>query len=219
MQHLRGTYVHRGDVERRRRRVRTVFLLAGLVAVADLAVRNIGPRDLGAESITGIRSIRSMHDERRMAGVQIERLNQILGYARRYNISPRLAGSIYDIARADHVDPALALPLVRLESEFKEHATSPVGAIGLTQLMLPTARDYMPNVTREQLYDRDTNLHIGFHYLHDLIEERGGNMELALLTYNRGPQAVLASREMGLDPSNGDERIVLKGYKGRGIVK
>ena len=160
-----------------------------------------------------------MHDERRMATAQIERLNQILGYSRRYNISPRLAGAIFDVARAEHVDPALAFPLVRLESDFHERATSPVGAIGLTQLMLGTARDYAPDITREQLYDRDTNLHIGLRYLHDLIEERGGNMELALLVYNRGPAAVLAARDAGEDPSNGYDRIVLKGYKGHGITK
>jgi soluble lytic murein transglycosylase-like protein len=115
------------------------------------------------------------------------------------------------------IDPGLAFPLVRLESEFNEHARSPVGAIGLTQLMLPTARGYVRHVTREQLYDRELNLRIGFHYLRDLIREHG-SVHLALLVYNRGPGAVIASREMGLDPSNGYDRIILKGYKGKGVV-
>ena len=45
-----------------------------------------------------------------------------------------------------------------------------------------------------------------------------GNVQLALLVYNRGPAAVESSREQGRDPSNGYERVVMKGYKGPGVV-
>jgi hypothetical protein len=41
----------------------------------------------------------------------------------------------------------------------------------------------------------------------------------ALLVYNRGPEAVLIERELGIDPSNGYDQIVLKGYRGRGLLK
>ena len=64
----------------------------------------------------------------------------------------------------------------------------------------------------------NTNLRIGFRYLRTLVREYKGNVQLALLVYNRGPVAVQASREQGLDPSNGYERIVMKGYKGRGVI-
>jgi len=93
-----------------------------------------------------------------------------------------------------------------------------VGAIGLTQLMHPTARYFQKGVTRDDLYDRDTNLRIGFRYLRTLIREYKGNVQLALLVYNRGPVAVENARERGIDPSNGYERIVMKGYKGTGVV-
>jgi soluble lytic murein transglycosylase-like protein len=226
MKDLRGTYVHRGDVERRRRRVRAVFLVAGLVAAADLAAKSWQPHDANANDLDAVSSsgvpearaaVRLAHDEMRVAGAQIERLNRILNYSRRYNITSELATAIYDVAMKEGIDPALAFPLVRLESRFKEGAKSPVGAIGLTQLMVGTARGYVPNVTRDQLYDRELNLTIGFRYLRDLIREHG-NVQLALLVYNRGPGAVSASRELGLDPSNGYDRIILKGYKGKGVV-
>ena len=84
--------------------------------------------------------------------------------------------------------------------------------------MLPTARYFQKGITREELYDRDTNLRIGFRYLRTLVREYKGNVQLALLVYNRGPAAVESSREQGLDPSNGYERLVTKGYKGRGVI-
>ena len=43
-------------------------------------------------------------------------------------------------------------------------------------------------------------------------------MQMALLVYNRGPAAVGISKELGLDPSNGYDRILLKGYRGRGVI-
>jgi soluble lytic murein transglycosylase-like protein len=226
MKDLRGTYVHRGDAERRRRRVRAVFLVAGLIAAADLAAKNWQPHDASAKNLDVLSSsvpdaragVRLAHDEMRVAGVQIERLNRIVNYSRRYNITSELATTIYDVATKEGIDPALAFPLVRLESGFKESARSPVGAVGLTQLMLGTARGYVRDVTRDRLYDRELNLSIGFRYLRDLIREHG-NVQLALLVYNRGPGAVSAARELGLDPSNGYDTIILKGYKGKGIVQ
>ena len=228
MKDLRGTYVHRGDAERRRRKVRTVVLVASLIAATDLFVRNWQPgvasaEDLAAQTPPGMDvsstgEARVNRSEMRVAGAQIERLNRILTFSRRYNISSDLSASIYDVALSEGIDPALAFPLVRLESRFNERATSPVGAVGLTQLMIGTARHYAPGVTREQLYDRTLNLRVGFKYLHDLIVEYDGSVQTALLVYNRGPAAVLTSRELGLDPSNGYEHIVLKGYKGKGIV-
>ena len=130
-----------------------------------------------------------------------------------------LATSIYDISLAEGIEPELGFRLVRVESEFNERATSPVGAVGLTQLMLPTARYFQKGITREQLYDRDTNLRIGFRYLRTLVRENKGNVRLALLVYNRGPVAVQAAQEQGLDPSNGYERVVLGDYRGRGTME
>jgi hypothetical protein len=43
-------------------------------------------------------------------------------------------------------------------------------------------------------------------------------MKLALLIYNRGETAVNESRQAGLDPSNGYEHLVMKGYKGKGVI-
>jgi soluble lytic murein transglycosylase-like protein len=217
MKDLRGTYVHYGDVLRRRRRVRAMAMVAGLAAAAVLGARSWEPSEAaaaaGSVSLTDRASASSG-----VEGKQLERWHSIYGYSRRYKITTELSTAIYDAAVAERIDPALAFPLVRLESRFNNKAISPVGAVGLTQLMVPTARGYIPGVTREDLYDRDLNLTIGFRHLRGLIKTYKGDVQLALLVYNRGGVAVELDRELGLDPSNGYDRIVLKGYRGKGIL-
>ncbi|HWP02108.1 MAG TPA: transglycosylase SLT domain-containing protein [Gemmatimonadaceae bacterium] len=222
MKDLRGTYVRRGDIVRRRRRVRAGFMFAGFVLTAWLAATNwepsvasaLPPASLGTRLGLGGSDSAEVHYSEGL----LRRWHQIFGYARRYRISVELAQAIHDIAVEEGIDPALAFPLVRLESRFDERATSPAGAIGLTQLMPATARAYIPDVTVEQLYDRETNLRIGFRYLRDLIAAYR-DVQLALLVYNRGPAAVQFDRELGIDPSNGYDRIVLRGYRGKGILE
>jgi soluble lytic murein transglycosylase-like protein len=148
----------------------------------------------------------------------LTRWHRIFVYATRYNISADLAGKIFDVATSEGIEPELAFRLVNVESEFKTRASSNVGAVGLTQLMLGTAREFQPNITRKELMDPETNLHIGFRYLRGLIREQKGNLQIALLVYNRGPVAVQAALSQGLNPTNGYERTVTKGYRGRGTL-
>ena len=146
------------------------------------------------------------------------RWHRIYTYSTKYRISPDLARKIYDAAITAGIEPELGFRLVRVESVFDPRAMSPVGAIGLTQLMLGTARGYEPGVTRELLLNPEVNLRIGFKYLRGLIREHKGNLRLALLTYNRGPVAVQNALSLGLDPANGYELVVMKGYRGRGTL-
>ncbi len=232
MHDLSGTYVHFGDRERRKRRVRGAMMMATLMAAAVAAGHSWAPevavaetlpvvavppsRDSALSAMTG--EMETVRGELVDATARLERWSRVFGYARKYRIAPDLARAIYDAAIAERLDPELAFPVVRLESEFRERATSPVGAAGLTQLMHATARQFQPGITREQLYDRDTNLRIGFRYLRHLIRWQKGDVQMALLAYNRGPAAVEVAQELALDASNGYDRIVLKGYKGRGTL-
>ena len=216
MKDLRGTYVHYGDVLRRRRRVRAMAMVAGLAAAAVLGARSWEPSEAAAAASEKLSDRASASSG--LEGKQLERWHSIYNYSRSYKITTELSAAIYDAAVVERIDPALAFPLVRLESRFNNKAISPVGAVGLTQLMVATARGYVPGVTREDLYDRDLNLTIGFRHLRGLIKQYKGDVQLALLVYNRGGVAVELDRELGLDPSNGYDRIVLKGYRGKGIL-
>ena len=69
-----------------------------------------------------------------------------------------------------------------------------VGAKGLMQLMPATARemsgklgmDYHPS----RLEDPEVNLRLGAAYLRQLIDEFDGNVELAVASYNGGPNRI-----------------------------
>ena len=108
-------------------------------------------------------------------------------------------------------EPEIAYGLVKVESRFKHRAVSHVGARGLTQVMPATARWLEPGITNEDLFDRHTNLRLGFGYLRDLIEKYDGNIRLALLAYNRGPGTVDRVLRQGGDPNNGYADMVLEG--------
>ena len=98
------------------------------------------------------------------------RWHRIYTYSATYRIKPELARRIYDAAMTAGIEPELGFRLIRVESVFDTRAVSSAGALGLTQLMLGTAREYEPRVTREQLLDPDVNLRIGFKYLRGLVK-------------------------------------------------
>ena len=136
--------------------------------------------------------------------------------ARGYELSDDLAVKIYQAAVRNGIDPRMAFGLVRTESEFKDYATSHVGAIGLTQLMVPTARWFKRGATEDDLRDSETNLEIGFSYLSELIDRYDGDVELALTAYNRGTGTVDRVIERGGDPDNGYAGKVLGRNQSRG---
>jgi len=154
-----------------------------------------------------------------LAQLRIERSDAIIGYSTRYRITADLSAAIYDVALAEGLDPALAFSLVQAESRFTPTAASAAGAIGYTQILLSTARLYEPGLTTRQLYDRTTNLRLGFRYLRDLLERYDGSPEgqlrLALLAYNRGPARVQELLDAGRDPQNGYATTVMNGYRRR----
>jgi len=123
--------------------------------------------------------------------------------SRGYSVSPALATQIGKAAAEFEIEPEVAFGLIRAESSFRNTATSPVGAVGLTQLMPRTAAWMQPGVTRAQLRDPKTNLEIGFKYMRYLLDKYEGNERLALLAYNRGPGTVDKALRSGRNPDNG----------------
>jgi soluble lytic murein transglycosylase-like protein len=143
--------------------------------------------------------------------VQRERELVVASFAREFRISVPLAKNIYAAAVEESVEPKVAFGLVRAESSFRTTAVSPVGAVGLTQLMPATARWLVPGTTRRDLMDEGTNLRIGFKYLRYLMEKYEGDEQLALTAYNRGPGTVNRLLARGADPDNGYADKVLTG--------
>jgi soluble lytic murein transglycosylase-like protein len=135
--------------------------------------------------------------------------------AQGYNLSRDLAQRIHMAAAEHGIEPEVAFGLVRAESSFRTSATSVVGAVGLMQLMPATARWLQPGITRAQMRDTDTNLQLGFRYLSQLIDKYNGDVDLALVAYNRGPGTVDRALRRGANPDNGYAAFV-RGEKNHG---
>jgi len=152
-------------------------------------------------------------DELAATRKQVDRATRVLAFATRFSIPVDLSAAIFDAALAEGITPELGYRLVQVESRFLRGAASNRGAFGLTQVRLPTARSYLPGATESDLRDRDTNLRLGFRYLRDLLRRFDGDLELALVAYNRGPTLVDSIATSGGDPMNGYADMVLAGVR------
>jgi soluble lytic murein transglycosylase-like protein len=194
-------------------------LLVGALAGSSSGVRaaeDAAPPSLGmvAGEVRALtQRLETVREELAVARAQVDRANSVIQYSGRYQVPADLSAAIYDIALSEGIDPDVAFRLVRVESSFKLKALSNKDAIGYTQVQLATARFYEPGLSEEQLYERDVNLRIGFRFLKDLIRRYGGDIELALVAYNRGPSRVEQILLEGGDPSNGYAESVLKGTR------
>jgi soluble lytic murein transglycosylase len=98
------------------------------------------------------------------------------------------------------VPEALLQALMREESALDPEAVSAAGAVGLTQLMLPTAQQVarrlgLTQPDRAALMQPAVAIQIGAAYLGDLLRKNGGSAPLALAAYNAGSAAVARWRE------------------------
>jgi soluble lytic murein transglycosylase-like protein len=112
----------------------------------------------------------------------------------------------YESKRAG-LDPGLVLGLVQVESGFRKHAVSPVGARGYMQVM-PFWSRLIGDGDAGKLFHMQTNLRFGCVILRHYLDRERGDLFLALGRYNgsRGraeyPNAVMgASRNwQWIDP-------------------
>jgi len=160
--------------------------------------------------------LESTRGEMALMKVQLERATAILHHSAKYQIPADLAAAIYDVALSEGIDPALGFQLIKIESSFRGHARSSMDALGYTQIQVATARFYESDVTEKDLFERETNLRLGFRFLNDLLVRFDHDTHLALLAYNRGPARVAEILADGGDPANGYSAAVLKGYRAPG---
>jgi soluble lytic murein transglycosylase len=93
------------------------------------------------------------------------------------------------------IDAGWIYGVVRQESAFVVDARSPVGAVGLMQLMPATGqitgRKLRLNVgSPRALLDVENNLRLGASYLKEMLHRHGDNQVLATAAYNAGPNRV-----------------------------
>ncbi len=128
------------------------------------------------------------------------------------------------LAEQYDVEVELILALVKRESTFNPKAISRNGAVGLLQLMPPTARGLglqvpsyenvrkpTPNPSVDERFHPLKNLEAGIKYLHQMLERYDRDYSLALAAYNVGPGNV---RKNGKLSRSAERHVskVLEGY-------
>lgn len=105
---------------------------------------------------------------------KIEYENEIRSYSSLYN-----------------VDTYLVMAIIKTESGFKSNAVSPVGAIGLMQIMPETGKEIadklkIDNYNDNMLKDPATNIEFGCWYINWLNKEMNSNEKNVIACYNGG---------------------------------
>lgn len=98
--------------------------------------------------------------------------------------------------------------LIRQESAFLPQAHSPVGAMGMMQIMPGTARQLSNSLgllppSRSAMLQPETNVRLGTRYMGQLLDQFNGNIILATAAYNAGPHRAKAWQPKYL-PVSGD---------------
>lgn len=88
------------------------------------------------------------------------------------------------------LDPYLVMAIISAESRFDANANSHKDAMGLMQVTEQTAKwcvdRFELDISSENLYNPDTNIHIGCAYMDFLIDVFDGELQTAVAAYNAG---------------------------------
>lgn len=95
-------------------------------------------------------------------------------------------------AETSKVAPQLVYAVIRSESSFSPVAVSPVGAVGLMQLMPATAGQIegKPTVARDRLTQPGLNINYGVRHFKDMLVQYNGDVISTIASYNAGGTAV-----------------------------
>jgi peptidoglycan lytic transglycosylase len=129
----------------------------------------------------------------------------------RLDYPPAYAGEVLRAAAAESVSAALLWAVMRQESAYDRHARSKAGALGLLQLMPPTASQLARRpVPADSLNDAALNVRLGARYVRALLAEFG-DARAVLASYNAGEDVVRRwIRDMGPVDDEWVERIPYK---------
>jgi len=92
---------------------------------------------------------------------------------------------LVDEANRQSIDPALALAIAKVESDFNPRALSYAGAKGIMQIMPATAKGVF-GISPDRLFDAKTNIELGIRFIKKLLARYDQRTDIALSHYNGG---------------------------------
>ncbi len=99
-----------------------------------------------------------------------------------------LINYVIEIAEEYELDPNLIFSMIESESTFNPEAQNGVHE-GLMQVNPGWHEERMKELNCDNLYNPYENILIGTDYIRELIDRFDGNIELALMSYNQGPDS------------------------------
>lgn len=97
---------------------------------------------------------------------------------------------IVEVAKEQKMDPVIILAMIKVESNFREKAVSPKGAVGLMQVMPTTAEWILSKnglvAQNYDLYNARDNIIVGTLYYKYLAKKFSGDLEKIMAAYNGG---------------------------------
>jgi hypothetical protein len=92
---------------------------------------------------------------------------------------------VVDEANRQNIDPALALAIAKVESDFNPSALSHAGAKGVMQIMPATAEGVF-GISSDRLFDAKINIELGISFIKKLLARYDQRTDVALSHYNGG---------------------------------
>ena len=112
-------------------------------------------------------------------------MSPLLAFASYDHTKDEIKEFIVDEANRQGIEPALALAIAKVESDFDANALSHAGAKGVMQIMPATAEKVF-GVSRYKLYDANINIVLGLRFIKQLLNTYNQRVDIALSHYNGG---------------------------------
>jgi soluble lytic murein transglycosylase len=127
-----------------------------------------------------------------------------------------VARTIVEESRRYGIDPSLVLAVIHVESRYDAYAVSPVGAMGLMQILPSTgeelaAKEGVAWRGPQSLFDPVVNVRLGLAYLNELTD-RYDDTRMALAAYNWGPGHIDRRLRRGVPMPKVYPALVLDAY-------
>ena len=123
---------------------------------------------------------------------KIQKMQKIANYiSTKYDIpinnAEKIVYATFEESIKKNLEPTLVLSLIDNESRFQQHIKSPVGAVGLTQVMPKYHKEKIDELRKNEgtdIFSITGNIKVGTQILREYLNQAGGNLKKALQMYN-----------------------------------